>query len=77
MAERLKVCKETLMPEIALILNHIVERRDFPQCWSVGIRSAIHKAGIRSNVDNYKGVTILPIMEKGFETAVYRGVCHS
>ena len=36
------------------------------------VASAIHKAGVKTNVDNYGGVTILPIMEKVFETAVYR-----
>ena len=50
--------------EIALILNYLVERRYFPQSWFVGKRSAIHKEGIKSYVNNYRGVTILPIMEK-------------
>ena len=58
--------------DIALIINYVVEKQDFPEKWSIGIQSVIHKAGVKTNVDNYRGVKILPIMEKVFETAVYR-----
>ena len=51
-----------------MLLKNKTSRRNAP----FGIRSAIHKAGDKTNVDNYRGVTILPIMEKVFETAVYR-----
>ena len=50
----------------------MIEQRDFPDAWSGGIRSAVFKSGKRNVVDNFRGITILPIMEKVFEAVVYR-----
>ena len=52
--------------------NYIIEKRDFPDLWSEGIRSAVFKSGPRNIVENYRGITILPILEKVFEAAVYK-----
>ena len=53
-------------------MNYIIEKRDFPQCWAEGIRSAIYKSGKADLPENYRGITILPIIEKVFEIAVYK-----
>ena len=50
----------------------MIEQRDFSDAWSGGIRSAIFKSGKRNIVDNFRGITILPIMETVFEAVVYR-----
>ena len=71
-SEFFKMCKDTLVPYITEILNYIIEFREFPDVWACGIRSAIFKNGSRAKVDNYRGITILPIMEKIFEIAVYK-----
>ena len=63
-AEFLKECREILTPHITIAINYIIECRCFPTDWSSGIRSAIYKQGKRNIVDNYRGITILPIMEK-------------
>ena len=46
--------------------------RDFPQCWAEGIRSTIYKGGNSNLPETYRGITILPILEKVFEIAIYR-----
>ena len=66
------MCKGILVPYITEVLNDIIEFREFPDVWACGIRSALFKNGSRAQVDNYRGITILPIMEKIFEIAVYR-----
>ena len=71
-SEFIKMCKGPLIPYITEILNYIIEFREFPKVWACGIRSAIFKSGKRNEVDNYRGITILPIMEKIFEIAVYK-----
>ena len=40
--------------------------------WAGGIRSAVFKSGKHNIVDNFRGITILPIMEKIFEAIVYK-----
>ena len=69
-AEFIKACRDTLTPHITLAINYIIECRSFPTDWAAGIRSAIYKQGKRNLVDNYRGITILPIMEKIFETVI-------
>ena len=57
------------------MLNYIIEKCEFPANWTIGSRSAVHKSGTKSIVDNYRGITILPVMEKIFEIAAYRRLC--
>ena len=67
-----KACKECLAEPITLVLNYITEHRYFPDSWAMKIRSAVLKSDKHDLVDNFRGVTILPIMENIFEAAVYR-----
>ena len=70
-SEFIKYCKNTLVRDIVLILNYIIEKRQFPVSWSEGVRHMIHKTGNRLCPENYRGITILPIIEKIFELTVY------
>ena len=71
-AEFIKCSKDILSEPITEVLNYIIEKRDFPQCWAEGVRSTIYKGGNSILPENYRGITILPILEKVFEIAVYR-----
>ena len=71
-AEFVKACKQPLNKSITMILNYIIESREFPETWAGGLRSAVFKSGKQNIVDNFRGITILPIMEKIFESVVYR-----
>ena len=71
-AEFIKACKEELLEDITLILNYFIDNENFPEQWSEGIRSSIHKAGSKLETGNYRGITVLPVFEKIFETAVHR-----
>ena len=71
-AEFLKHSKDILAGDIATILNYEIEKRNFPEIWAEGLRSGGFKSGKRNLVDNYRGITILPVIEKIFEVAVYK-----
>ena len=71
-AEFVKACKQSLAEPVAMVLNYIIENRDFPELWAGGIRSAVFKSSKHNIVDNFRGITILPIMEKIFEAIVYK-----
>ena len=58
--------------DITGVFNYIIEKREFPDFWTEGLLSAIHKSGTGKLVDNYRDITILPIIEKGFEISIYR-----
>ena len=57
--------------DIADVFNYIIEKREFPDLWTEGVSSAVHKGGTEKLVDIYRGITILPVMEKVFEISVY------
>ena len=71
-AEFNKACKTYLSPIITTVFNYKIDHRDFPEIWTSGIRSAVFKSVKRNIVDNFRGLTILPMMEKIFELVVYR-----
>ena len=71
-AELIKHCKIIFSDTITEVLNYIVEKRDFPECWAEGLRSAIHKSGRYEVPENYGDITILPVLEKVFEIPVYK-----
>ena len=71
-AEFLKHNKNIVIEDICLMLNYIIEMEAFPDSWAEGIRTSIYKAGERSDPNNFRGITVLPIFEKIFEIIVQR-----
>ena len=65
-AEFIKTCKSALCPDISLVLNCITQLQDFPKLWTEGLRTAVLKSGCRLNTGNYRGITIVPIIEKKY-----------
>ena len=40
-AEFIKACRQSLAESVAMVLNYIIENRDFPELWAGGVRSAV------------------------------------
>ena len=70
--EFFKVSNGIISRHITEIFNYIITTRKFPEIWTTGLRSAIHKAGLKLNTKIYRGITVLPVFEKIFEIAVQR-----
>ena len=71
-AEFINACKEELANDLVDVFNYIIEKRDFPDRWTEGIQSAVHKGGSKRSVNDFRGITILQVMEKVFEIMVYK-----
>ena len=69
--EFIKICKSELQEDITNLFNYIIEKREFPERWAEGIKSAIFKKGSRLFTNNYRGVTVPKIFEKLFEIVAY------
>ena len=69
-AELIKHCKLELLPLITNLLNYIVDKRDFSEIWAEGLRSPVYKCGKTSDTNNYRGITVLSVFTKIFETTV-------
>lgn len=66
----LKNCAESLVTPLLYIFNLSLSLGNFPKCWKVSYITPIFKSASRSNVENYRGVAILPTIGKLFEKVV-------
>ena len=74
-AEFINACKEELANDLVDVFNYIIEKRDFPDRSTEGIRSAVHKGGSKRSVNDFRGITILQVMER-FLKPWYISDCH-
>ena len=74
-AEIVKYCQEELIDIIVVVLNYMIENKEFPDILAKGYRSALFKSGSRLCLDNYRGITILGIFAKLFEIAANNRLC--
>jgi len=50
--------------------NNIIDKNKIPQEWETGMVVNIHKKGIKSKCENYRGITLLPIAYKLFANII-------
>ena len=58
--------KSALLPYLHILFSKVFETSYFPSTWSVGEIIPLHKKGDKSNVDNYRGITLLSTLGKLF-----------
>ena len=77
-SEFIKFCKHELVDIITLILNYVIEYREFPDRWAEGLRTPVFKNGRVDDTDNYRGITtVLSVFAKIFETAVNNRIVYA
>ena len=54
--------------------NSIIKKKNFPDLLSEGLHSAVFQNGPRNIVENYRGITLLPILQKVLESAIYESI---
>ena len=64
----LKHSKTIIIQDICTMLNYIIAIETFPDSWAEGIGTYIHKADVSSEPNNFRGITVLHIFERIFET---------
>ena len=64
--EIMKCGKNELLAPLTLLFNIILSSAIYPQDWCVGLIIPIHKKGDKSNVENYRGITLLSSLSKLF-----------
>ena len=76
-SEFIKFCKHELVDIITLILNYVIKYREFPDRWEEGLRTPVFKNGRVDDTDNYRGITVLSVFAKIFETAVNNRIAYA
>ena len=51
--------------------NKSIQAGDFPECWKIAKIFAIHKGNAKNDPNNYRPISVLPIIAKVFEKIVY------
>ena len=62
--ELIKAFDDSVIDVITLILNKIFDSGDFPQEWALGIIVILFKDRTKSDLNNYRGITLLSMLGK-------------
>ena len=66
----LKVAEDEVIGPIANVFTRILESQEIPEDWKTGTVILLHKKGDRSNLKNYRPITLLPHLYKLFTKTV-------
>ena len=66
----LKNCCETLALPLSFLYQRSFDQGYFPLCWKQSCLVPIFKSGSKKDIKNYRGVSLLPIMAKVFESLI-------
>ena len=69
-AEFVKYAREELVHDLVLLFNYVIEMGVYPDMWAEGIRTPVPKVGGSKKTNDYRGITVQPIMGKLFEEIV-------
>ena len=64
--EMIKASAPIILPFLVIFFNKILETKEYPDEWAVGIITPIHKSGEIDDPDNYRGITINSCLSKLF-----------
>ena len=70
-ARLLKDASSVIATSLAKLFNRSLTLASFPSSWKIGRITALYKQGDRTDVNNYRPITILPVISKLLERAVY------
>ena len=67
----LKLCDKSIIPPLSLLFQNCIDTRTFPDTWKKSNIVPVHKKGDKQIVDNYRPVSLLPILGKIFERIIF------
>ena len=66
----LKNCSLNLAPPLCSIFQASFNQTTFPKAWKSSSIVPIFKSGLRNEIANYRGISLLPVMSKVFESII-------
>ena len=68
MPKLMKKVAEGIAPSVTNLYNRCIENSNWPAIWKRGELTPIFKKGDKHNVENYRPITTLSIIDKVFES---------
>ena len=73
-AKMLKMCGDTLIVPIKIIFLNILKTGNFPLQWKKANVTPVHKKKDKQLVENYRPISLLPILSKIFERIIFKNL---
>jgi len=70
-AHILKASCDVIAPQLAYMFNRSIKTSKFIDEWKVARVTPIHKGGSTSDINNYRPISVLPIISKIFEKLIF------
>ena len=70
----LKICDYAVVKPLIIIFNNSLNQGIFPKPWKQANVTSIHKKGDKTDVSNYRPISVLPICGKTFEKIIYNSL---
>ena len=70
----LKLCDKSIITPLSILFQNCIDTRTFPDTWKKSNIVPVHKKGDKQIVDNYRPVSLLPILGKIFERVIFNSV---
>ena len=67
----LKIAAPIIVPSLTKIMNSLLQSGVFPKRWKTAKVAPLHKSGDRSDVNNYRPISVLPVLSKLMERNVH------
>jgi hypothetical protein len=67
----LEIAASAIAPSLTKLMNIGITTGVFPSAWKVARITPLHKTGEKSDKNNYRPISVLPILSKVFERHIY------
>ena len=70
----IQICGDSIIPPLILLFESSIQSGNFPDSWKKGNITPVHKKQSKNLVNNYRPISLLPILGKVFEKLIYNSL---
>ena len=70
----LNLSDKSVITPLSILLKNCIDTMTFPDTWKKSNIVLVHKKGEKQIVDNYRPVSLLPILGKFFERIIFKSI---